>query len=79
MCAKAYGHLGSLTSVGFHLHGLSPLTCATIWKRVCVPSMLYSCETWGKITQTEHSALEKAQRTVAKHIQGLEGLIMKLQ
>jgi exonuclease III len=71
MCNRAYAHLGSLTSLGFNANGLSPLTSATIWKKLCIPSMLYSCETWGHITRAEYDKLEKAQRTVAKHIQGV--------
>ena len=71
MCKRAYAHLGSLISLGFNADGLSPLTSATIWKKLCIPSMLYSCETWGHMTRTEYDKLEKAQRTVAKHIQGL--------
>ena len=68
---RAYAHLGNLRSVGFHEAGLSPLTCATIWKRICIPSMLYACETWDFISVTELQILERAQRAVAKHIQGI--------
>ena len=33
--------------------------------------MLYSCETWGHLPNSEYNILEKAQRTIAKYIQGV--------
>jgi len=71
MSNRAYSHLGSLTSTGFHSLGLSPVTNATLWKRLCIPSMLFGCETWGNLSKSEYYMFEKAQRTIAKHIQGL--------
>jgi len=71
MSRRAYMYLGNLTSIGFHALGLSPETNAVLWKRLCIPSMLFSCETWGDLTKKEYYLFEKSQRTVAKQIQGL--------
>ena len=71
MSNRAYSYLGSLMSTGFHSLGLSPITNAILWKRLCIPSMLFGCETWGNLSKREYYMFEKAQRSIAKHIQGL--------
>jgi hypothetical protein len=68
---KGYSHLGILTAIGFNAQGMNPLTSAVLWHRLCIPSMLFACEVWGPLTRKEYDILEKVQRTVAKHIQGL--------
>jgi len=70
-CKKGYALLGSLTALGFSCNGLSPITSATLWHRLCMPSILYACEVWGAITEREHQMLEVVQHKVAKHLQGL--------
>ena len=71
MSNRAYSYLGNLLSTGFHSLGLSPTTNATLWRRLCIPSMLFGCEVWGDITSNEYEMFEKAQRKVAKHLQGI--------
>ena len=71
MTRKGYTSLGLLKAYGFHDDGLSPLTCATLWHRMLIPSMLYGCEVWGKLPISELNSLEVVQNRVAKHIQGL--------
>ena len=71
MAKRAYVYLGSLKSVGFHSLGLSPITNGVLWQRLCLPSMLFSCETWGNLPKKEYDIFEKTQRTVAKYIQGV--------
>ena len=70
-CNRGYSYLGSLTSLGFNATGLSPSTCATLWNRLCIPSILFSCENWISIPKVQYQMLEKVQRSIAKHIQGL--------
>ena len=71
MSKKGYKYLGMLNSIGFNADGMNPLTSAILWHRLCIPSMLFACEVWGPLTRREYDILEKVQRTVAKHIQGL--------
>ena len=73
VCRMGYALLGSLSSTGFNSTDMSPVICSSVWFRAClhVPSLLYSCETWGKISQQEHSDMEKVHKTVLKYIQGL--------
>jgi hypothetical protein len=70
-CKKGYSYLGSLTSLGFNSSGLSPSTSASLWNRLCIPSILFACETWISLPRIQYQMLEKVQRSVAKHIQGL--------
>ena len=71
VCRKGYALLGSLSSTGFNSTDMSPVICSSVWFRACLPSLLYSCETWGKISQQEYSDMEKVHKTVLKYIQGL--------
>ena len=50
---------------------VSPTTSATLWHRLCIPSVLFACEIWGAITRNEYNMLEVVQHKVAKHLQGL--------
>jgi len=68
---KAYSSLGALKAAGFHSDGLSPVTCSKLWQRMLIPSMLYGCEVWGRITKHELNKLEITQKRIGKHIQGL--------
>ena len=63
--------LGSLSSTGFNSTDMSPVICPSVWFRACLPSLLYSCETWGEISQQEYGDMEKVHKTVLKYIQGL--------
>ena len=71
MTKKGYSSLGILKASGFHSEGLSPITCSTLWQRMLIPSMLYGCEVWGKLTKKESNSLELVQKRIGKHIQGL--------
>ena len=57
-CNRGYSYLGSLTSLGFNATGLSPSTCATLWNRLCIPSILFSCENWISIPKVQYQMLE---------------------
>ena len=70
-CNKGYALLGSLTAIGFNRYGLNPLTSATIWHKLCLPSILFGCELWSSMSTIEYEILDKVQRKVAKHLQGL--------
>jgi hypothetical protein len=71
VCRKGYALIGSLSSTGFNSTDMSPKICSTVWFRACLPSFLYSCETWGKMSKQEYSDMEKIHKTVLKYIQGL--------
>jgi hypothetical protein len=70
-CKKGFSYLGSLTAIGFNHQGMNPVTSATLWHRLCIPSMLFACEVWGAMSSKEYETLERVQRKVAKHLQGL--------
>ena len=69
--------LGLLKGYGFHRDGLSPLTRGTVYNIMVSPSMLYGCEVWGAIPQTEMRTLEVVHKRVAKHIQRLHDDIVR--
>ena len=71
MTKKGYSIYGSLLGCGLHAQGLSPSTSSHIWQKISLPSMLYGCEVWGKITKSEENMLNKVQKTVAKSLQNL--------
>ena len=71
MSNRAFSYLGALLSTGFHSLGLSPTTNAELWRRLCIPSMLFGCEVWGNLNNVEYELFEKAQRKVAKHLLGI--------
>lgn len=71
-CAKLKRNLHSLYTIGLNRSGMSTLTNTTIWKRVILPTAMYSCETWGKLTATELEMLEQTQRYFARFVQGFD-------
>ena len=70
ICRKGYSLLSGLTAIGMKSCYLSPTTCCFLWQRVCLSSMLFSCEVWGHLLKHQISDLEKVQKCVAKRIQG---------
>ena len=69
-CKKARRLINSLRSVGIGPFGLNPILSCEVWKRMCLPAALHTCELWS-LTKTELVMLEKSQRYAAKIIQGL--------
>ena len=71
-CKKGNSLYGSLMSCGLHSNGLSPMTCLNIWQRTCLPSFLFSCEVWGKLTNRQYEAIERVFKIFLKSVQGLD-------
>ena len=70
-CKYGFSYLGSLTVIGLNNQGMNHVTSPTLWHRLCIPGMLFSCEVWGELSRKEYDVLERVQRKVAKHLQGL--------
>ena len=71
VCKKGYTLLAGLTAIGMKSNMLSPTTSSTLWQKVCIPSILFSSEVWGKLNKTQTNKLEQLQVHVAKRVQGL--------
>jgi hypothetical protein len=71
-CKRGKGLLAGLSSAGLRAQGLNPLISASLWSKICIPSMLHGAELWGNLKKTEWNELEKAQKYAGKVIQGLQ-------
>ncbi len=58
-------------SAGVKPGGLNPVCAAEIWKSVGLPKVLYACDLWWNLSQTDMSDLERVNRLAAKSVQGL--------
>ena len=70
MSKRGLSVLGALNSYGLSVNGLSPLTCCHIWKRVCIPSMLFGCQVWGNTPHPELIKFERVLKLASKIFQG---------
>ena len=61
----------NLIKYGLHPKALNPVSSAKIVKQISIPRALYGRELWGELSLTELMLLERAQRFVAKSMQGL--------
>ncbi len=59
----------SLTSNVLHPNGINPLSALKLYESVCLPSALYGCELWGKLSPSEMDKLEIAHRYCIKNMQ----------
>lgn len=57
-CKNARSKIHSLHPVGVNNSQINPAVSAKIWKRIVLPSSLYSCELWTDITKKDQSKLE---------------------
>lgn len=60
-----------LLSSGVRPGGLNPICGVDLWRTVGISRMLYGCELWWDMTQSDLLSLEVANRFAAKRIQGL--------
>lgn len=61
MSKAARSKINLLYSIGDNNSDIHPVVSAKIWKRVVLPSALYSCEIWSSLTLTEMQLLEYVQ------------------
>lgn len=61
----------SLYPVGVNNSQINPVVSAKIWKRIVLPSSLYSCELWTDLTKKDLSKLKYTQRHFSRIVQGL--------
>ncbi|VDI79116.1 Hypothetical predicted protein [Mytilus galloprovincialis] len=71
-CKKMKMNLHSLYSIGLNRSGMNSITNTTIWKRIVLPTALYSCELWGTLTFAETKMLEQTQRYFVRFVLGLD-------
>ncbi len=50
--------------------GLNPLTSASLYNKIVVPTTLYGCELWNGMTQSDAKLLNRHQHYIVKKIQG---------
>lgn len=63
--------VSSLMSSGIRPGGINPIVGANVWLTIGLPRMLYGCELWNNLTQTEIDILNRTNRFAAKRLQGL--------
>ncbi len=68
---KLKGSFIGIANSGVHEYGLHPLTSMKLYKSVVLPSALYGCELWNKLSVTDLETIERAHKFCIKYIQGL--------
>ncbi len=71
-CKKLKKNLHSLYKIGVNRDDLPSVTNNIIWKRIILPTALYACETWGRLTATEIDLLEQTQRYFVRFVLGFD-------
>lgn len=70
-CKFARSEFHSLHPVGVNNSQINPVVSAKIWKRIVLPSSLFSCELWTDLTKKDQYKLEYTQRHFSRIVQGL--------
>lgn len=60
-----------MISLGVKPLGLNPLTSTSLYRKIIVPIVLYGCELWTDMRNSEILEIERFQRYIVKRIQGL--------
>lgn len=68
---KGKAVMGELMCAGFRPGGINPICGASVWKAFGIPTMLYGCEVWSRLTMTEVKLLNQGNTFAAKRLQGL--------
>ena len=50
--------------------GLNPMTCASLYKKIVIPTIIYGCEIWNHLSVAEVDKINRTQRRIVKNIQG---------
>lgn len=53
-------------------HNTNPLTLVKLYRKIVLPTVLYGCELWNNLKQTDFQILNKFQHFVTKDIQGMK-------
>lgn len=61
----------SLMNTGIRPGGINPIVASGAWNVMGLPRMLYGCELWWNLTQSDIDCLERTNRFAAKRMQGL--------
>ena len=69
-CRSLRASAASVFRCGIHPAVVNPIVCAKIvlFDKVILPVLIYGCEIWGHISDTEILLLERAQRYICKTI-----------
>ncbi len=59
-----------MLTLGVRPLGLNPLTSASLYRKIIMPTVLYGCELWNHLTKAESDELNKLQHFIVKKIQG---------
>ena len=49
--------------------GLNPMTYASLYKKIVIPTILYGCEIWNHLSVAEVDKINRTQRRIVKNIQ----------
>ena len=69
-CQKAKNSFFAMIGLGLHPQGLNPLTSTSLYKKIIIPTVLYGCELWNDLTQSNIDTINKFQHFIVKKIQG---------
>jgi len=71
-CQKGKNSFHAMIGYGVHPKGINPLTSASLYKKVVIPTILYGSELWNNMTNKDLLTLNKTQHYVVKCIQGFQ-------
>lgn len=71
-CQKGKNAFFALLTLGVKPLGLNPITSANLYRKIIIPSVLYGCELWNHLTQSEIDELNRLQHFIVKKIQGFK-------
>lgn len=70
-CRKGRGSFYAIVGLEPTLNKLNPLTTASLYRKVVLPSALYGSETWTNLTQSNEQSLNVFQHKCCKTMQNL--------
>ena len=59
-----------MIGLGVHPLGLNPITSASLYKKIIVPTALYGSELWNNMSQNDTNSINRLQHFIVKLIQG---------
>ena len=70
-CQKAKNSFFAMAGLGLRPLGLNPLTSISLYKKIVIPTVLYGCELWNNMNNSDIDVINRLQHFAVKKILGL--------